>query len=223
MTEAEWLAAADPLPMLEFVRGKVSDRKVRLFACACARQYLVHVTDVLSRSVVKLSERYADGQRSLRELQAARLAAPVVNVLSRLRARLPQDTAAVRAELEASELAHSTAAAAAWDVASAALACLRRSEHLGYRGADFAPYVRDIVGNPFRPTSLDPRLLEWNGRVAANLAEDAYQRHSFRRLPLVADTLEDAGCTDAALLGHLRGPGPHVRGCWALDLVLGKS
>jgi hypothetical protein len=129
----------------------------------------------------------------------------------------------VRAELEASQLAHSTAAAPAWHVASTALACLTRSEHLGYRGADLAPYVRDIVGNPFRPTSLDPKLLQWNGRVAAKLAEDAYQRHSFPRLPLMADALEDAGCTDAELLGHLRGPGPHVRGCWALDAVLGKQ
>jgi hypothetical protein len=43
------------------------------------------------------------------------------------------------------------------------------------------------------------------------------------RLAVLADALEDAGCTDAAILGHLRGPGPHVRGCWALDLILGKS
>jgi hypothetical protein len=56
-----------------------------------------------------------------------------------------------------------------------------------------------------------------------NLATSIYADHSFDRVPLLADALEDAGCTDAELLGHLRGPGTHVRGCWAVDLVLGKE
>jgi hypothetical protein len=43
------------------------------------------------------------------------------------------------------------------------------------------------------------------------------------KLAVAADALEDAGCTDPELLGHLRGPGPQVRGCWAVDLVLGKE
>jgi hypothetical protein len=84
--------------------------------------------------------------------------------------------------------------------------------------------LRDILGNPFRPVPrVDPRCLSWNGGTVPKLAAAIYADRAFDRLPVLADALEDAGCTDAALLGHLRGGGEHVRGCWALDLVLGKE
>ena len=90
--------------------------------------------------------------------------------------------------------------------------------------------LRDIVGNPFRSAVVvDRAWLTWRGSVAAQLALAAYEERRLpegtldpARLAVLADALEDAGCTDAALLGHLRGPGPHVRGCWAVDLVLGN-
>jgi hypothetical protein len=91
--------------------------------------------------------------------------------------------------------------------------------------------LRDIFGNPFRPAAVvDPACLAWRDGLVRQLARATYTK---RRLPegtlepawlaALADALEDAGCTDTNLLGHLRGPGPHVRGCWALDLVLSKS
>ena len=83
--------------------------------------------------------------------------------------------------------------------------------------------LRDIVGNPFRPAAVDPTVLRWHGDAAARLAGAVYAEGAFDRLPVLADMLEQAGCADAGLLGHLRAPGPHVRGCWALDLVLGKG
>jgi hypothetical protein len=90
--------------------------------------------------------------------------------------------------------------------------------------------LHDIVANPFRPAAaLDPACVAWRGEVVRALAWAAYDERlpegtlNPARLALLADALEDAGCTDAALLGHLRSPGPHVRGCWAVDLVLGKS
>jgi hypothetical protein len=70
VTEAEWLHAADPLPMLEFVRGKASDRKLRLFSCACARRFWLLLADAHTRAVVRVSERYADGLRSRKELDS---------------------------------------------------------------------------------------------------------------------------------------------------------
>jgi hypothetical protein len=89
--------------------------------------------------------------------------------------------------------------------------------------------LRDVVGIPCRRISLEPSLLRWNDGVIAKLALSAY---SGRFLPegtlassllaILADALEEAGCTDADILGHLRGPGPHVRGCWPVDLCLGK-
>jgi hypothetical protein len=80
--------------------------------------------------------------------------------------------------------------------------------------------VREIFGNPFHPVSFYPAL---RTSSAVAIARTAYEERRFEDLPLLADVLEEAGCTDAAILVHLRGPGPHVRGCWVVDLVLGKK
>jgi hypothetical protein len=71
--------------------------------------------------------------------------------------------------------------------------------------------------------AVEPGCLACDGGVVPKLATAIYAGRTFDELPVLADALEDAGCTDAELLGHLRSPGPHVRGCWAVDLVLGKS
>jgi hypothetical protein len=84
--------------------------------------------------------------------------------------------------------------------------------------------LRDIFGNPFRPApGPDPTWLASNGGTVAVLAQSIYDQRAFDRLPLLADALEEAGCGDLALLEHLRGPGIHVRGCWAVDLILGTD
>ena len=81
--------------------------------------------------------------------------------------------------------------------------------------------MRDIFGTlPFRPAALDPALRTTS--VAA-LAQAIYAEHRCHDVPVLADAIEESGCTDAEILGHLRGPGPHVRGCWALDLLLNKE
>ena len=70
---------------------------------------------------------------------------------------------------------------------------------------------------------LDSRWLAWNGGTIHHLAQAIYDERAFDRLPILADALEDAGCTDAAILDHCRQPGEHVRGCWVVDLLLGKT
>ena len=86
-----------------------------------------------------------------------------------------------------------------------------------------ADLVRDLFGPlPFRPVSVNRAWLAWDGGTVAKLAAATYEERAFDRLPILADALEEAGCADAELLGHLRGPGPHVRGCWVLDLLLGQ-
>jgi hypothetical protein len=80
--------------------------------------------------------------------------------------------------------------------------------------------LRDIFGNPFHPVIFDPR---WRTADVVGLARGIYEERAFDRLPLLADALLDAGCDDEHLLAHVRGPGPHARGCWAVDLVLGKQ
>jgi hypothetical protein len=83
--------------------------------------------------------------------------------------------------------------------------------------------LRDIFGDPFSSSSVDAVWLTWNGGTVPKLAQVIYDIRTFERQPILADALEEAGCADAAILGHLRGPGPHVRGCWVLDLLLGKQ
>jgi len=63
----------------------------------------------------------------------------------------------------------------------------------------------------------------WLTPTVASLARGIYTDRAFDRLPILADALQDAGCDSADILGHCRGPGPHVRGCWVVDLVLGKG
>jgi hypothetical protein len=93
-----------------------------------------------------------------------------------------------------------------------------------------ATVLRCIFGNPFRPVALDPAWLAWYGSTAVSLARAVYEERELPsglldagRLAVLADMLEEAGATDPQLLGHLRSAGPHVRGCFAVDLLLGKS
>ena len=84
--------------------------------------------------------------------------------------------------------------------------------------------IRDIWGNPFRQVSIAAgTVLAWNDGAVHKLAQAIYDARALDRLPLLADALEDAGCTDADILGHCRGGGEHVRGCWVVDLLLGKE
>ena len=86
-----------------------------------------------------------------------------------------------------------------------------------------ADLIRDIFGNPFRPVTIDPGWLTWNHATVPAIARHVYDDRAFHDLPILADALEDAGCTNGDLLAHCRGPGPHVRGCWAVELLLGKT
>lgn len=94
------------------------------------------------------------------------------------------------------------------------------------RGAverDQSELLREIVENPFRSVTLDSTWLSGEARIARQLAQAAYREGTFEALPVIADALEDAGCTEAAILDHCRGPNRHVRGCWVIDLLLGKT
>jgi hypothetical protein len=80
--------------------------------------------------------------------------------------------------------------------------------------------LHDIFGNPFHPVTVNPA---WLTSTVVSLATAIYADRAFDRLPILADALEDAGCTNADMLNHCRQPGEHVRGCWPVDLLLGKS
>jgi hypothetical protein len=241
VTEAEWLAATDSEPMSVFLRRATSDRKMRLFACACCRAVWPAFTEPSGRRSVDVAEQFADGLIDRPELRAAHAQAEAAGFLELLAWRASDPVARIAAEAAAVDSAtvHAALTAAGYPAqlwsgdpadqihrdgpcGEGACAEYRR------RAADL---LRCIFGNPFRiaPT-VDSAWLIWQGGTAQQLARAVYkERHLPEgtldpyRLALLADALEDAGCSDAALLGHLRGPGPHVRGCWALDLISGRT
>jgi hypothetical protein len=97
--------------------------------------------------------------------------------------------------------------------------------HLLYRLSALEPsqlsdVVRDIFVNPFRPTTLSS---SWRTDTAVSLARQMYDAREFSAMPILADALQDAGCDSDDVLNYCREPGPHVRGCWVVDLVLGKE
>jgi len=95
-----------------------------------------------------------------------------------------------------------------------------QDENLKERGKTWCPIIRCVFGNPFRPVAFDPN---WRTSTAVALAQQIYASRDFSAMPILADALQDTGCDNAGILDHCRGPGPHVRGCWVVDLVLGKE
>lgn len=222
MTEAEWLASADPGPLLHWVRGKVSDRKLRLFAVACCRSADLERIDTAAGRAVEAAERFADDR--VTESRLAEVHREYQPHRSRDASDLWQFSRG--SELAAREVSQPDAWAAAWDVAWSARVVARDGSpgrHWDDERRTQAVLLREILGNPFRPSSVDPAMLMWNGGTVPNLARTIYDDRSFDRLPVLADALEDAGRTDAELVAHVRGRGPHVRGCWGLDLLTGRT
>jgi hypothetical protein len=243
VTEAEWLACADPHEMLGTLRAKGSERKLRLFAAACCRRAAFMVgawaydfrRDDYWRALAT-AERFADGAASADELDRAQSGA--------------DDCTFINQDLEFADLGHgvdpfrdvaSADPAVVADIWQQVLLLVREfgadpnatgprrrhdAEERAERSAQ-AGLLRDLLGNPFRPAAPCPA---WRAPQVVALAQAAYDQRELpsgtlspARLGVLADALEEAGCADAELLGHLRGTGPHVRGCWALDLILGKK
>jgi hypothetical protein len=229
MDEEKWLACEDPKLMLEYLsrgrsarrkaqrflrgNGRASDRTLRLFAVAWCRRVWHRLADQRCRDAVEAAERFADGAATQAELSEARSAA--WTVYARTGAYYARSVhAAARESCDAAAVAGYAARAARRQREPAAQCVL----------------LRCICGNPFRPVAVSPAWLAWNEGTVVRLAQAAYdERHlppgtlDNARLAVLADALEEAGCTDGQILGHLRSGGDHVRGCWALDLLLGKS
>src|SRR5262249_51106589 len=89
--------------------------------------------------------------------------------------------------------------------------------------ADSRRLLHCVFANPFSRIASHPAWLTWNDGTVHKLAQTVYDDRRFDLLPILADALEEAGCDNADILAHCRGPGPHVRGCWVVDLLLGKA
>ena len=220
MTEAEWLACTDLDKMLAFLRkrGGFRDggRKFRLFACACCRQLWGELTGPGVRQAVEAAERAADGLLGDEECRTS-----AVRVRAAMHEDVPRWTL-YRAVCEAADWGTGKGKAA--EVARlVGLAAHRTTGELTLRRHQ-PGLLRDVFGPlAFRPTPITPAVLVWGGGTVLKLAQTIYEEHAFDRLPVLADALEEAGCTDQQILRHCREPGEHVRGCWVIDLLLTKA
>jgi hypothetical protein len=213
MTSKKWLACSKPMAMLDFLRGKTTERKLRLFAVGCCRRIWHLLEDERSKIAVQVAEEFADGARTGADLLTADQAAGSV---------VPPGT---------------------WGSASAAQWCCGQGDGLDItemgdmvveniqcaapqETSANADLLRCIFGNPFRPIALSPAhrppTIVSLGRAAYDDRQLPSGELEPHRLAVLADALEEAGAP-GELVDHLRSPGPHVRGCWPVDLVLAKE
>lgn len=222
MTEFEWLTSLDPYPMLRPCRPIIGEhpRKGRLFAAACCYRIWPLLRDRRSRNAVEVATRYSEGLASEPELRVAAEAA---------RAAHAGSFGATGKVGACSEWAAEFAASPdAWLAARSAsnFAYLAAEDGLQLQSEREAQshLLRCIFGPlPFRPVTLDPIWLTSNHGTVVKLAHAIYDEQAFDRLPHLADALEQTRCHDTDILDHCRRPGPHVLGCWVLDLLLGKG
>jgi hypothetical protein len=227
MDENQWLNCDDPKQMLELLIARdASERKLRLFAILCCRR----VWDVrgdhkgFKHSILQASEGAAEGTVGGPEL--AKTAGGIgalgawsasARALDLLRATAHQSSS--EAARNASECATNYFALTAMEsvgeeaTGRRAFSIARRLEQTIQ-----AAHIREIFGNPYRPVAAERA---WLMPEVVALACDAYGQAG--KLYLLAEVLERAGCKDAEILSHRRQIGPHVRGCWVMDLMLGKS
>lgn len=252
MTEHDWLTSTNPQTMLRHLTHErvhaagvgtvevdrdpplASDRKLRLFACACARMVWDSLTDDVecgrcggagrfknhtkywpsfcpdcngtgrinrSRRAVEVAERFVDGLATARELDSVRVDSRDAMSGQAGKTLLAVYLASLAANsdetFEGCEICYN---AVKLDIPAAAL-------------------LRCIFGNPFVWNHI---IGGWHSTVLA-IAQTIYHERRFDHMPILADALEEAGCTNADIIDHLRGPGPHARGCHVLDLILGKE
>jgi hypothetical protein len=244
MTEAEWLACDEPRRMLDHLRGQAGDRGLWLFVAAVCGRGSSFFPAEINRTVVAIAEALAEHTTLPGDVAAAHEAA--LRWKERFVAEQDFERAASMRDLQDTLLrlgvgggGRHALSAARWAQALPGLSTLWRGWEDARRAAPWptdpecsearpghrrfqAALLRDLF-HPFGPVTLAPGWLTADSGAARNLAAAIYAERAFERLPILADALEDAGCADPDLIGHLRGPGPHVLGCWALDLVLGKT
>ena len=215
MTEAEWLACDDPAPLIGYLRPEADTRRLRLLACGCCRQVWATLGDARLRKAVRKLEAFADGPSDPRLLRDAYNTAnavyhetyagqggPSAAACTVLCATYPDPFGSLFGNLDA----------ALHEAREMTPDSIKRLE---------VDLVRDIFGNPFRPVAFAP---EWRTDTAVSISRGMYESRDFSAMPILADALQDAGCDSADVLDHCRDPsGVHVRGCWVVDLVLGKE
>ena len=228
MTEAEWLGLEQPFELLDALvastEHRPSDRKLILFACALCRSFQLLLPEPRALEWVEVIEEFADGRTSARNLASVNRAIRSANAVHQpLPNRAKNAARSALGFLSAPSGSYVDSDHGAFWVLDVLDLHGPRQERKAIRRWQEEKVLqigRDVFGNPFRPVAFSP---PWRTAVVTALADAAYTERVFDRLPIIADALEDAGCTDRDILDHCRQPGVHVRGCWVVDLVLGKN
>jgi hypothetical protein len=219
MNEGEGRSSGDLVAMLEGLAKVAGRRKFQLFTCACLRQLWDRTSERPFHKAVVYAERYAEGLIDRDELRAAfvqawpwgweRLRSASIVAVAPMARDLPFWRALEAANEASSLLAQGARHGGTYHrkVFDAA-----RREQVALAG--------EVFGDPFREARFAPC---WRTAEVVRLAETVSDEGAWEELPVLADALEDAGCDDAEVLGHLRAGGRHVRGCWAVDLARGRA
>jgi hypothetical protein len=219
MTEKEWLKSNDAIAMLQFLKGKkvATPRKLCLFTCARLRGLLSDQPPVLA--LIEIAEQFVEGPVSIEERRSALakfktiqdLRTPILDLrslrLNLVRHCLTVSLAGYGAEMEW------------WHYATGAATCSKAEPEAARQAATL---LRETFLTPLirRVPRIPPSWLTTN---VVSLGQAIYDQRAFDQMPILADALEDAGCTNEEVLAHARGEGPHVRGCWLIDLLLDKE
>jgi hypothetical protein len=193
MTEAEWLVSTDPDALLRFVSEFPQTERKWICAALAFSEWLPTKPDKVALDLMGTVARYADGLISRQQVANAFEAA--------------QRGDGIDVTFNHEETTLYLQAAAQGQV----------------NGRMLASAIRDIFGYPLRPVPIDATWLTWREGIIPRLAEAIYNNRGFTDMPILAVALEETGCTDADILNHCRQPGTHVRGCWVVDLLLGKK
>jgi hypothetical protein len=175
-------------------------RKLRLFACACCRLKADRIGDPNWLAPLETAERFVDGEATY------------------------VDLADSWEEAKRKGIWVEAANPISWDAANRSIHFVAGATITRKTGQTLASLMRDIFGNPYHSApAINPQWLDWQAGTVVKLAQIIYDKRRFADLPILADALEEAGCDNPDILAHCRSGGEHVRGCWVVDLLLGKS
>ena len=220
MTEEEWLASKDIRRLVEYQSSQKRARKLRLFGCGCCRYFGAWNRVERMKQALIRAERFADGELSESTMEKwSRDAWKAFSEARRGTTFSPEAEVylAIRDVTMPSRYSEYTDAWRVFWIHATDFQLTSKDEAINILLSLF----RDVFGNPLRPVAFDAA---WRTDTAVSLAKGMYESRDFGVMPILADALQDAGCDSEDVLNHCRDPEQtHVRGCWVVDLVLGKS
>jgi len=208
MTEAEWLGSTDVVEMLKSLGGKTTDRKLRLFGCACCRLVWDSLAEECFRQAVEVAERFADGMTDKKGLATARKVSGAALERNGLAGVSGPAYCALGCAWSATRMP-------AWTAAIYPLWVFTKDTERAAQAA----LLHEVFGNPYRPIAIHA---DWLTPDVVGQAEAIYAGRTFEGMPALEAALVESGCRDLDILGHCRESLEHVRGCWVVDALLGR-